>query len=252
MLQHKIVSQSEWTAQRKAFLAREKEFTRARDQLSAERRKLPWVKVDKAYVFDTPNGKKTLAELFDEQESACWSTISCLAQAGRKAAPAALISPTISTAPLPTCRSATWHSSWSPARRSPEIEAFKQRMGWRFKWVSSFGSDFNFDYHVSFPEKQVGVRGRVQLRKGRDRKRRDARSERLLQRPDRRPSFTPIPPTPGGSTSSSALTTGSISRPKAATRPSCPGPWLGCAATMSTAKTQSSRAADRIDELSAA
>ena len=65
MLQHKIVSQSEWTAQRKALLAKEKEFTRARDQLSAERRKLPWVKVDKPYVFDTPGGKKTLAELFD-------------------------------------------------------------------------------------------------------------------------------------------------------------------------------------------
>ena len=65
MLQHKIVSQSEWTAQRKALLAKEKEFTRARDQLSAERRKLPWVKVDKPYVFDTPDGKKTLAELFD-------------------------------------------------------------------------------------------------------------------------------------------------------------------------------------------
>ena len=65
MQPHRIVSADEWTRERKAFLAKEKEFTRARDRLSAERRALPWVKVDKAYVFDTPQGKKTLAELFD-------------------------------------------------------------------------------------------------------------------------------------------------------------------------------------------
>lgn len=65
MPQHKIVSQSEWTAERKSLLDKEKEFTRARDKLSAERRALPWVKVEKPYVFDTPAGKKPLAELFD-------------------------------------------------------------------------------------------------------------------------------------------------------------------------------------------
>jgi predicted dithiol-disulfide oxidoreductase (DUF899 family) len=158
MLQHKIVSQSEWTAQRKALLAKEKEFTRARDQLSAERRKLPWVKVDKPYVFDTPGGKKTLAELFDGKsqlvvyhfmlgpgwEEGCPSC-SYLADHFDGAIPhlsqrdVAFV--VVSRAPL------------------PEIEAFKRRIGWRFKWVSSFGSDFNFDYHVSFPEKQVGSEG---------------------------------------------------------------------------------------------
>jgi predicted dithiol-disulfide oxidoreductase (DUF899 family) len=158
MLQHKIVSESEWTAQRKALLAKEKEFTRARDQLSAERRMLPWVKVNKPYVFETPDGKKTLAELFDGKsqlvvyhfmlgpgwEEGCPS---CSYLADHFDGAIAHLSQrdvafvVVSRAPL------------------PEIEAFKRRMGWRFKWVSSFGSDFNFDYHVSFPEKQVGSEG---------------------------------------------------------------------------------------------
>src|SRR5579864_6298673 len=64
-MQHKVVSQDEWLASRKALLAREKEFTKARDALSAQRRELPWVKVDKTYVFDGPNGKETLTDLFD-------------------------------------------------------------------------------------------------------------------------------------------------------------------------------------------
>ena len=158
MPQHKIVSQSEWTAQRKAFLDKEKEFTRARDKLSAERRALPWVKVDKPYVFDTPSGKKTLAELFDGKNQ--------------------LIVYHFMLGPgwvegCPSCSyladhfdGATVHLAHRDAAfvvvsRAPlaEIEAYKTRMGWRFGWFSSFGSDFNFDYHVSFRDGEVGKDG---------------------------------------------------------------------------------------------
>ncbi len=158
MQPHRIVSAEDWTKARKALLAKEKEFTRARDRLSAERRALPWVKVDKAYVFDTPQGKKTLGELF----------------AGRSQ----LIVYHFMLGPgweegCPSCSFLADHFdgaaihlaqrdvTFTAVSRAPlaEIEAFKTRMGWRFPWVSSFGSDFNFDYHVSFKEDEVGKDG---------------------------------------------------------------------------------------------
>ena len=158
MPQHKIVSQSEWTAQRKSLLAREKEFTRARDRLSAERRALPWVKVEKPYVFDTPAGKKTLAELFDGKNQ--------------------LIVYHFMLGPgwvegCPSCSYLADHfdgaivhlahrdAAFVVVSRAPlaEIEAYKKRMGWQFRWVSSFGNDFNFDYRVSFREDQMGKDG---------------------------------------------------------------------------------------------
>jgi predicted dithiol-disulfide oxidoreductase (DUF899 family) len=150
MQPHKIVSEQEWLAARKGLLAKEKEFTRARDNLSAERRTLPWVRVEKPYVFDTPEGKKTLAELFggksqlivyhfmlgpgwDEGCPSCSYLADHFDGAVIHLANRDVAFVAVSRAPL------------------SEIEAFKKRMGWRFKWVSSFGSDFNFDYHVSFP-----------------------------------------------------------------------------------------------------
>src|SRR5712691_10931976 len=147
----RIVSEAEWLAARKQHLTKEKEFTQLRDQLSAERRKLPWVKVEKPYVFDGPNGKETLADLFDGRsqlivyhfmfgpgwEEGCRSC-SFLADhidgALVHLAHRDVTLVAVSRAPL------------------PQIEAFKQRMGWHFKWVSSYGSDFNYDYHVSFTQ----------------------------------------------------------------------------------------------------
>ncbi len=144
-----VVSEAEWLAARKDLLAKEKEFTRQRDALSAERRKMPWVKVEKEYVFDTPDGEKSLADLFGSKsqlivyhfmfgpgwEAGCPScsflgdhfdgSIVHLAQRD-----VTLLA--VSRAPL------------------PQIEAFRKRMGWRFPWVSSNGSEFNYDYHVSF------------------------------------------------------------------------------------------------------
>jgi predicted dithiol-disulfide oxidoreductase (DUF899 family) len=149
MQPHKIVSRSEWLEARMAHLAKEKEFTRARDALSRDRRDLPWVKVEKEYVFDTPDGKKTLGDLFDGRsqlvvyhfmlgpgwEQGCKSC-SLLADhfdgAAVHLAQRDVTLIVVSRAPL------------------AEIASFKKRMGWQFKWVSSFGSDFNHDYHVSF------------------------------------------------------------------------------------------------------
>jgi predicted dithiol-disulfide oxidoreductase (DUF899 family) len=155
MQPHKIVSQDEWLAARKVLLAKEKELTRARDKLSAERRALPWVKVEKSYVFDTEGGKKTLAELFGNRsqllvyhfmlgpgwEEGCPSC-SYLADhfdgAAVHLAHRDVTFVVVSRAPL------------------SEIDVFKKRMAWRFNWVSSFGSDFNYDFHVSFPADRVG------------------------------------------------------------------------------------------------
>ncbi len=148
MEQHRIVSQQEWIAARKTHLAEEKAFTKARDALSKKRCELPWVRVDKNYVFDGPTGKQTLADLFGGKsqlivyhfmlgpgwEAGCPSC-SYLADhfdgAAIHLAQRDVSFVVISRAPF------------------PEIEKYQRRMGWKFQWVSSFGSDFNHDYQVS-------------------------------------------------------------------------------------------------------
>jgi predicted dithiol-disulfide oxidoreductase (DUF899 family) len=148
MVQHKVVSHEEWIEARKRFLAKEKEFTRLRDELSRERRELPWTRVDKQYVFDGPSGKETLADLFaghhqlivqhfmfDPSWDAACKSCSFWADGYNGFFPHLeqrdLAFVAISLAPL------------------DKITAFKQRMGWTFKWVSSLGSDFNRDYQVT-------------------------------------------------------------------------------------------------------
>ena len=151
----KVVSHEDWLAARKEFLAKEKEFTRLRDQLSRQRRELPWEQVEKEYVFDGPSGKETLADLFAGRSQLIiyhfmfgpgWSAgcPSCSYLADHFDGPSIHLAnrdvtlAVISRAPL------------------AEIDAFKRRMGWKFHWVSSFGTDFNYDYHVSFtPEEQA-------------------------------------------------------------------------------------------------
>lgn len=152
-MQHSVVSREEWLQAGKDFLAKEKEFTRLRDQLSEQRRSLPWVKVDKEYIFDGPNGKETLAELFAGKSQLVIYHF--------------MFDPSWSEG----CKSCSFwadnyngilvhlnqrDTSFVTASRAPlnQLEAYKQRMGWGFKWVSSNGSDFNYDYHVSFTEEQ--------------------------------------------------------------------------------------------------
>jgi predicted dithiol-disulfide oxidoreductase (DUF899 family) len=146
---HKVVSHDEWLAARKAHLAEEKVFSRARDALARKRRDLPWEKVDKNYVFDTPAGKQSLADLFGGKSQLI--IYHFMLGPGWEAG-------------CPSCSYLADHFdgavvhlaqrdvSFVVVSRAPlsEIEAFKRRMGWRFKWVSSFGSDFNPDYQVSF------------------------------------------------------------------------------------------------------
>ena len=155
---HKIVSRDEWTRERKALLVREKELTRARDWLSAERRALPWVKVDKTYVFDTPDGRRSLAELFNGKSQLLVYHF-MLGPGWEEGCPScSYLADHFDGAVI---HLAQRDVAFVAVSRAPlaEIEKFKQRMGWRFAWVSSFGSDFNFDYHVSFREDELGKDG---------------------------------------------------------------------------------------------
>jgi predicted dithiol-disulfide oxidoreductase (DUF899 family) len=148
-IKRKLVSPKEWLGARKKLLVQEKEFTRLRDQLSRQRRELPWVKVEKEYVFEGPNGKETLSDLFEGRSQ--------------------LVIYHFMYAPeweegCPSC--SFWADSFNGIivhlnhrdvtfagiSRAPlkKLNAFKKRMGWTFKWVSSGNSDFNYDYHVSF------------------------------------------------------------------------------------------------------
>jgi predicted dithiol-disulfide oxidoreductase (DUF899 family) len=149
MESHKVVTKDAWIAARKQLLAKEKEFTRLRDQLSEQRRQLPWERVDKDYAFDGPDGKESLAQVFDgrsqlvvyhfmfapEAEVPCKS---CSFWADNFNGIIAHLNQrdvtfvAISRAPL------------------PKLQAFAKRLGWSFKWLSSGDSDFNYDYNVSF------------------------------------------------------------------------------------------------------
>jgi len=159
-MQHKVVSQSEWLTARKALLAKEKEFSRARDQLSAARRALPWVMVEKNYVFDSPAGKETLADLFGGKSQLIVYHF-MLGPGWKQGCPScSFLADHFDGAAIHLAQRDVSLVVVSRALLA-EIEAYKKRMGWKFKWVSSFGNDFNHDFHVSFtPEEKA--RGKVE------------------------------------------------------------------------------------------
>jgi predicted dithiol-disulfide oxidoreductase (DUF899 family) len=154
MSAHKVGTREEWLAARTALLGREKELTRKSDELARERQALPWVPVDKEYTFETEDGTKTLAELFDGRSQLLVYHF--------------MFGPAY-TAGCPTCSAAadTFDGgvahlnqrdvTFLCASRAPleKLQAYKRRMGWSFPWVSSQGSDFNFDYGASFREEQL-------------------------------------------------------------------------------------------------
>jgi predicted dithiol-disulfide oxidoreductase (DUF899 family) len=159
-MQHNVVSQSEWLKARKTLLAKEKEFTRARDALSAARRELPWTRVDKNYVFDGPDGKETLSDLLGGKSQLMVYHF-MLGPGWVQGCPScSFLADHFDGAAV---HLAQRDVSLVVVSRAPlaEIEAYKKRMGWKFKWVSSFGNDFNRDFHVSFsPEEKA--RGKVE------------------------------------------------------------------------------------------
>ena len=152
---HRVVPRAEWLAERKALQAREKELTRLRDEVARERRALPWVRIEKNYVFQAPGGSRTLGELF----------------AGRRQVLVQhfMLGPGWEQG-CPSCSFMADHTDGMTVHlahrdvtlvaisRAPlaEIERFRSRMGWQFTWVSSHGSDFNYDFGVSFtPEEEA-------------------------------------------------------------------------------------------------
>jgi len=145
----KVVPQADWLAARKNLLKKEKEFTRLRDELSRQRRELPWEKVEKRYVFDGPKGTETLADLFGGKSQLIVYHF-MFGPGWKEGCPScSYLADTFNGASVHLPARDTTLVAISRATL-PEIEAFKKRMGWQFKWVSSSGNDFNFDYHVSF------------------------------------------------------------------------------------------------------
>jgi predicted dithiol-disulfide oxidoreductase (DUF899 family) len=154
MEKHNVVSSDEWLTARRELLAKEKEFTRLRDELSAQRRALPWERVTKQYVFDTPQGPRSLAELF--------------AGRGQLIVYHFMFHPSWNEG-CPSC--SFWADNFKgiivhlrhrdvtlvavSKARLEQIEAFKKRMGWDFTWASSFANDFNRDLHVSFTPEEM-------------------------------------------------------------------------------------------------
>lgn len=155
---HRIVSRDAWIAERKTLLAREKALTHLRDEIATERRALPWVRLDKAYSFDTPDGVRTLADLFDGRRQLMIQHF--------------MLAPGWEQGCL-GCSFMADHSdgmqvhlqhrdiTFVAVSRAPlaEITRFRQRMGWQFSWVSSHGSEFNYDFGVSFTPEQVAQGG---------------------------------------------------------------------------------------------
>jgi predicted dithiol-disulfide oxidoreductase (DUF899 family) len=154
MQQHTVVPQEEWLAARKALLLKEKEFTHLRDKINAERVALPWVKVQKNYVFDTPKGKRNLSELFDGR-SQLLAYHFMFGPGWEAGCPGCSFLCDHIDGALPHLEHHDVTLTAVSRAPLPEIEGYKKRMGWKFPWVSAFGSDFNYDYHVSFAEEQM-------------------------------------------------------------------------------------------------
>jgi predicted dithiol-disulfide oxidoreductase (DUF899 family) len=157
--EHPILSREEWLPLRKELLRKEKELTRLRDSLNAERRELPWIRIKENYTFEAPEGKVSLTDLFagrsqlviyhfmfgpdwEEGCPSCSFTCDHIDGALEHLAARDVTMVMVSRAPL------------------AKIEAFKKRMGWRFKWVSSYGSDFNAEFNVSFTKEEM-MQGKV-------------------------------------------------------------------------------------------
>ena len=151
---HPVVSHDAWLAARTALLAKEKEFTRLRDELSRERRALPWEKVDKEYVFEGPRGKQTLADLFERRSQLVVYHFMFNPEADEGCKHCSFWADNFNGIGAHLNHRDV---SFVAVSRAPlaKIERFKRRMGWGFTWVSSAPNDFNYDYQVSFTPEQI-------------------------------------------------------------------------------------------------
>ncbi len=155
-MQHAVVSHDDWLTARRNLLKTEKELTRLRDRVARDRLALPWLRIDKDYVFDTLDGPRSLADLFDGRSQLLVQHL--MFAPGWKEA----------------CKSCSFMADHTDGMnlhlahhdvtmiavsRAPlaEIEPYRERMGWKFKWVSSFGTDFNYDFRVSFTPEEVAT-----------------------------------------------------------------------------------------------
>jgi predicted dithiol-disulfide oxidoreductase (DUF899 family) len=155
MPDHKVVTREEWLGARNELLAKEKEHTRRNDELTRLRQELPWVEIDKEYKFETDDGEKTLAELFDGRTQLLVYHF--------------MFGPAYTTGGCPVCSSIadTLNGAFEHLKardttftcisraRLEELQAYKRRMGWSFPWASSAGTDFNFDFNVSHTPEQL-------------------------------------------------------------------------------------------------
>ena len=165
----KVVTHDEWLAVRKKHLAKEKEFTRLRDQLSKERRDLPWELVEKEYVFEGENGRQTLADIFQgRSQLVVYHAMFNPETAGRQTPWTTDAACFVCSFWMDNFNGITLHLNHRDITMAaisrapyPTLAAYKERMGWTFPWYSSTGSDFNFDYDVSFTPEELNA-GEVQ------------------------------------------------------------------------------------------
>lgn len=152
-MKHEIVSQSEWIEASRALLAEEKAWTQARDRLAEKRRALPWVKIEKDYVFEGPDGPVSLADLFNGRSQLIIYHFMFAPEWEEGCTGCSFLSDQVDGA-----RQHFEHNdvSWAAVSRAPieKLEAYRKRMGWRFNWVSSNGNDFNYDFHVSYTDEE--------------------------------------------------------------------------------------------------
>src|SRR5258708_16935219 len=155
-MEHRVVSHDEWIEERKKFLAEEKEFNRIRDSLSQKRRELPWERVEEDYVFDGPNGKETLPQLFGRKSQLIVYHFMFDPEWDAGCKSCSFWADNFNGIDVHLAHRDVTFAAVSRAKL-PKIEAYKKRMGWSFPWYSSNGSDFNFDYQVSFTPEQLAA-----------------------------------------------------------------------------------------------
>jgi predicted dithiol-disulfide oxidoreductase (DUF899 family) len=165
MAEHRVVGHGAWVEERRKHLAKEKEFTRLRDQLSRERRELPWELVEKEYTFESERGAQTLSELFDgRSQLVMYHAMFNPETAGPATTWTADAACFVCSFWMDNVNGVTLHLNHRDITMVavsrapyPAIAAYRKRMGWGFPWLSSAGSDFNFDYHVSFTENELAA-----------------------------------------------------------------------------------------------